>query len=298
MIGIIGIGAMGYGVAGTFLREFRDVMVYDIDEARVASAEKMGATAAANPGELVGCCDPVFLSLPKSHILVDVIESGVLPAVTEEQTVIDLGTTVAEETRRLCAEFEKKGAWFIDAPVSGGPIGSSTGTLFIFVGGDREAAKRQWPLLKSLGKSRLTYCGPSGAGQITKAVNQLAMGLSQAAFIEAVAYGANAGVDPSVLVNAVGDKAGFRGQFSGVASRIVGGLGDQMDCKYAEFDYFLAESEHAGFPMPMLEALNSYMKKFPEDARDNMGRPFPPLWSALTEKSSEDTPDGSTGGDE
>lgn len=286
MIGIIGIGAMGYGVAATFLREFHDVMVYDIDESRVGAAEKMGAIVAKDPAELVKNCDPIFLSLPKSHILVDVIESGVLPAVKKGQTVIDLGTTVAEETRRLCGEFEQKGAWFIDAPVSGGPIGSSTGTLFIFVGGDREAAIAQWPLLKSLGKSRLTYCGSSGAGQITKAVNQLAMGLSQAAFIEAVAYGANAGVDPSVLLNAVGDKAGFRAQFSGVASRIVSGLGDQMDCKYAEFEYFLAESEHAGFPTPMLEALNTYMKKFSEDARDNMGRPFPPLWSALTEDSS------------
>ena len=281
MIGVIGIGSMGRGIVKTFLRESYRVTVYDIDQKRTKKAVRMGAHAAENITDLVDQCDPIFLSLPNSATLVKVVEESLLPKIKKEQTVIDLGTTISIETRRLHKAFAQKGAYFIDAPVSGGPRGSATGSLYIFVGGDPEPVKVQWPLLGLLGKTRLTYCGSSGKGQITKAVNQMAMGLTEAALIEAIAFGANAGVDPKILLNAIGDKSGFRQEFTNVASRIIAGQGSQMDCKYAELNYFLAESKEKNFPMPILEHLYSWLKKFPENSVDNMGRSFSSFWSSL-----------------
>lgn len=288
MIGVIGIGAMGSGVVSTLLREFKEVAAYDISPERRDWAEEQGALAAGSVREIVDKCDPVMISLPKSEILTAVVEKEILPRVKDGQTIIDLGTTVAEDTRRFCGAFKEKGAFFLDSPVSGGPVGAAKGELFIFLGGDKRAAQAQWPLLKILGGGRLTYCGGSGTGQITKAVNQLAMGITNAAMLEAVAFGVNGGVDPAVLLNAVGGSGGFRGTFSQVVSRIMAGEGDRFDNKYAEFHYFLHESEHQHFPMPMLEALNDWCRQFPAKEKDNMGRPFPPYWSSLIYHGEED----------
>jgi 3-hydroxyisobutyrate dehydrogenase-like beta-hydroxyacid dehydrogenase len=272
---------MGGAIAGTFARNFMDIMVFDLDPERVRRAVALGARDAGDAKTLIGQCDPILVSLPKSDTFVSVAENTLLPLIKSGRTVIDLGTTIAEETRRLCARFAEKGAFLLDAPVSGGPIGSAQGNLFIFVGGDKDAAQKQWPLLGKIGKGRLTYCGPSGAGQVTKAVNQLAMGLVNAAYMESVAYGVASGVDPAILMNAVGGDSGFRQQFQQVAVRIAEGGGDGMDNKYAEFKYFLNEADHAGFPAPMLRSLYDWMHRFPETARDNMNRPFPPFWSSL-----------------
>ncbi|MFA6506632.1 MAG: NAD(P)-dependent oxidoreductase [Treponemataceae bacterium] len=283
MIGILGVGAMGGAIAGTLARNFLDVCVFDLDAERVRRAVALGAVAVSDAETLVKTCDPVLVSLPKSETFVAVAQKTILPNARAGQTIIDLGTTIAEDARRLCARFAEKGAFLLDAPVSGGPIGSAQGNLFIFVGGDKDAAAAQWQLLGKIGKGRLTYCGPSGAGQVTKAVNQLAMGLVNAAYMESIAFGVKSGVDPMVLMAAVGGDGGFRQQFQQVVSRIVEGGGDGMDNKYAEFKYFLAEADRSGFPAPMMRSLYEYMHRFPETARDNMGRPYPPFWSPLIE---------------
>jgi 3-hydroxyisobutyrate dehydrogenase-like beta-hydroxyacid dehydrogenase len=289
MIGIIGVGAMGGAIAGRLAREFADVMVYDLDDARVKAAVAGGASAARDAASLVQACDQVLVSLPKSAVFVQVAEKTIIPNVRAGQAVVDLGTTVVSQTRRIHGLLKGKGVAFLDAPLSGGPIAAAQGTLFVFVGGDRAEALKLWPLFARIGKGRLTYCGASGAGQIVKAVNQLAMGLVNAAYIETIAYGARAGVDPMVLLSAVGDSSGFRQQFAQIASRIASGEGDLMDNKYAEFEYFLSHADEVGFEAPMLRALYDWMKKFPETGRDNMGRPFPPLWSSLVGGGEEKT---------
>jgi 3-hydroxyisobutyrate dehydrogenase-like beta-hydroxyacid dehydrogenase len=281
MVGIIGIGDMGGAIASTLARSFVDVQVYDTDQARIDTAVACGANAALNAAALVQACDPVMASLPSSEVLIEVAEEWIIPNARAGQTIIDLGTTVVEESRRICGLLKAKGAAYLDAPVSGGRIGSAQGALYVFVGGDRDAALKQWPLLSKLAKTRLTYCGPSGSGQIVKAVNQLAMGLVNAAYIECVAYGARAGVDPMVLMEAIGDKSGFRQQFAETAARVISGEGEALDTKYPEYKYFLKEADNVGFPAPLLRALSAWLHRFPETGRDNMGRPYPPYWSSL-----------------
>ncbi|TVQ23012.1 MAG: NAD(P)-dependent oxidoreductase [Spirochaetaceae bacterium] len=284
MVGVIGLGGMGSGIASTLARGGYDLVVYDIDPARAAPLVATGGAvaAAADIADLCSRADSVILSLPSSRVTVDVIEHQIAPASRSGTTVIDMGTTTVRETRRLHALLAARGVALVDAPVSGGTAGAAKGELFVFVGGDKPAVDASWPTLQALGGGRLTHCGPSGAGQVTKAVNQLAMGLVDAAFIEAVAFGVNGGVDAATLKEAVGGESGWRAHLAQIAGRVADGDGDANDVKYAEFAYFLDFAHSQDFPAPMLDALHAYMSQFPETARDNMNRPYPPLWSALT----------------
>lgn len=289
-IGFIGLGAMGGRMATTLVRSFYNLVVFDLDSERIATVTAIGATAAETAEQVARSCEVVLLSLPSSKVTVGVLEDQILPSVQDGTVVVDMGTTVASQTRRLHALFADRGAHLLDAPVSGGAIGCAMGSLYCFVGGDREPAERVWPILTALASARLTYCGPSGCGQITKGVNQLAMGFLTAAYSEAIAYGVKAGVDEATLMRAVGGDAGFRAEFHEIAVKVLAGAGDAMDHKYAEFDYFLDEADRVGFDAPILRALKDYLSPHPATGRDNMGRPFPPLWSRLTDTQEPDGP--------
>ncbi|TFH05873.1 MAG: NAD(P)-dependent oxidoreductase [Spirochaetales bacterium] len=280
MIGVIGLGAMGHGIAGTLVRGFKNVLVYDIDPAKMQTL--VGAVSAESCKEVARKCETIILSLPTSGVTVRVIEEELLPEVQPETVIVDTGTTVVRETQRLCDGLKERGAHLLDAPVSGGPIGAARGSLLCFVGGDRDVAMSRWPLLKLLAGSRLTHCGPSGYGQIVKGVNQLAMGLVEASYTEAMAYGVASGVDPATILEAVSGGQGWRADFGRVGSAIVGGTGEQLNCKYSEYDYFLDEADRVGFDAPILRAVKSYLSRYPETHIDNINRPYPPIWSALT----------------
>lgn len=297
MIGVIGLGAMGGGIVSTLLRARYELCVYDIDSSRLERAADAGAPPGADAASVVRSCDVLLLSLPSSAVTVQVLEDEVLPAAGRGCVVIDLGTTVVRETQRLCRLFRERGVALLDAPVSGGPVGAATGGLFMFVGGDREAVDGNWKLLSVLAGSRLTYCGPSGSGQITKAVNQLAMGLVDAAFLEAIAFGVTAGVDAAVLLNAVGGDAGFRRQFRAIADSVISGNAESIDAKFAEFPYFLDEADRRGFDAPVLRSLAGHLRDRAKTHRDTMGRPFPPLWNALLPPESASSPEGDASGE-
>ena len=182
--------------------------------------------------------------------------------------------------------FAERGAALVDAPVSGGPQGSETGTLRIFVGGDAATVEKCRPILEVLGEPKyVVYCGPSGCGQIVKGVNQLAMGLGDAAFMEAMAFGVCAGVDPTAIREAVGMGDGWRGQFDRIAKRIIDGEGGTLVVKYPELPYFLAAAEASGFEIPLTEALYEFCKKENYEMFDNMNRPSRSFWRTLTKRS-------------
>ncbi len=282
MTGVVGLGNMGSGIAATLVRESFETVVFDLDASRMKPLEDAGAQAAADVTGLCARCETVLLSLPSSRVTVDVIEQQVVPAAREGMVVIDLGTTVVRETERLAALLREQGAFLVDAPVSGGSAGAAEGTLYVFAGGERAAFEASRKVLEAIGGAKVTYCGGNGRGQVVKGVNQLAMGLVEAAYMEAVAYGVAGGVEPGVIREAVGGESGWRADVQRIASRIEKGKGDLMDTKYAEYGYFRDEAERTGFAAPILTALSAFMSQFPATGRDNMNRPYPPLWSALS----------------
>lgn len=282
-IGFIGLGNMGGRMAKNLHNAGYPLIGYDIDAAKCTALAATGATTGDDAPQVVEYSEVVMTSLRSSDVFCSVAEQHLIPNAREDQVFIDLGTTEVAKTKELATAFTEKGATLIDAPVSGGPHGSETGTLRIFVGGEAEAVKKYRPILEVLGEPKyVVYCGPSGSGQIVKGVNQLAMGLGDAAFMEAMAYGVCAGVDPTAIREAVGMGDGWRGQFDKIAKRIIDGEGGTLVVKYPELPYFLAAAEAAGFEIPLTGALYEFCKNGNYEMFDNMNRPSRSFWRTLT----------------
>jgi 3-hydroxyisobutyrate dehydrogenase-like beta-hydroxyacid dehydrogenase len=130
-----------------------------------------------------------------------------------------MGTTALQATRKFAGEVRKKGAEYIDAPVSGGVVGAEAATLAIMAGGLDIAVERAMPLFKVLGKN-ITHVGDVGAGQVAKAANQVIVGLTIGAVAEALTLAKRSGVDPAKVRKAL--QGGF------AASRVLEVHGERM----------------------------------------------------------------------
>ena len=285
-IGFIGLGNMGGRMAKNLHNAGYPLIGYDIDAAKCTALAATGATVGQDTAEVVRNSDVVMTSLRSSDVFCSVAEQHLIPNAREGHVFIDLGTTEVERTREFAEAFTERGAALIDAPVSGGPHGSETGTLRIFVGGDAAIVEKCRPILEILGEPKyVVYCGPSGSGQIVKGVNQLAMGLGAAAYMEAMAFGVCAGVDPKAIREVVGMGDGWRGEFDSIAKRIIDGGGETLVVKYPELPYFLAAAEASGFEIPLTEALYEFCKNGNYEMFDNMNRPSRSFWRTLTKDS-------------
>ncbi len=287
-IGFIGLGNMGSRMVKNLLNAGYETLCYDIDKTKSEKINTLGAGVAKDSTQVVKESDVVMTSLRSSDVFFNVAENYFIPNAKDGQTFIDLGTSEVEKTRDLAAELAKKGATLIDAPVSGGPHGSEIGTLRIFVGGDVEVVAKCRPILEVLGEPKfVVYCGQCGSGQIVKGVNQLAMGLGAAAYMEAMAFGVCAGVDPTAIRNAIGLGDGWRGEFDTIAKRIIDGKGKSLVVKYPELHYFLTAAEELNYKIPLTEALFEFCQQGSYEMFDNMNRPSRSFWHELT-KVSED----------
>ncbi|HET7768432.1 MAG TPA: NAD(P)-dependent oxidoreductase [Chloroflexota bacterium] len=283
-LGFIGLGAMGGHFARNLVRAGWPVLGFDVSGARMAEAKAAGVAPAATPRGVVDAAEVVLTSLPSSEAWVHLARTELVPGARAGQLFIDVGTVAAPETRRVAAELGERGAALVDAPLSGGPRGAESGSCFVFAGGDREAFERARPILEvfggGAGGGRLTYCGPSGNGQVAKGVNQLAMGLGAAAYLEAVAFGVNAGVDADVLAEAVGDDTGWRAMVRSTARRIAAGQGDDIGVKFRELPYFLQEADWSEFPLPLTELLYALCDRGERVTVDD-NRPAPSFFREL-----------------
>jgi len=287
-IGFIGLGSMGGNMVGTLLRSRYGVLAYDLVAERVAECVSRGAEGARDGAEIVSQCGVVMTSLRSSEQFIGVAEGVLLPNARQKQVFVDMGTTSAVATRRLAAAFAEKGAALVDAPVSGGPQGCAQGNLHIFVGGDEDAVARCWDILQALGDpERTVHCGPSGAGQVVKGVNQLGMGLGAAAYLEALAFGVRSGVSIDAIRQAVGGVSGWRAHFAAIADQVDLGRATEVYVKFPEFPYFIEHAEYAGFPMPLMESLYAFLGAAERSVRDNMGRPTVSFWQQLMGRSRE-----------
>ena len=146
-IGFIGLGNMGGRMAKNLHNAGYPLIGYDIDVEKCSALAATGASTGKDTTELVKNSDVVMTSLRSSDVFCSVAEEHFVPNAREGQVFIDLGTTEVERTRNLATALAEKGATLIDAPVSGGPHGSETGTLRIFVGGDASAVENCRPIL-------------------------------------------------------------------------------------------------------------------------------------------------------
>ena len=178
--GVIGLGAMGAPMARNLHRVGYLAAVWNrTGEKARRLGEELGVTVAADPAELARHCELVILSVSADTDLLEVV-AALKDGLTPGAVVVDTSTVSRETARAAAAELESLNVAFLDAPISGGIEGARKGTLAMMAGGDAAVLERIRPVLAAIA-GRVEHMGPVGAGQATKAVNQVvAAGINQA----------------------------------------------------------------------------------------------------------------------
>lgn len=282
-IGFVGLGTMGSENVRHLLASGYEVQVFDLDATCLDKAEALGARVAASTSGTVDGSDIIFTCLPSNEVFARVMDE-LLAVATEGQVFVALDTVIPEVIRGYADRLRKKGAWLIDAPVTGGQWGAAEASLRMFVGGDREVVEKVRPVLATIAAvDRIAYCGESGSGQVVKGVNQLKMGLENAAYLEAIAYGLLNGVSASTLAEAF-SVGGVSPDFKGLvrqAEQIEKGDGERIGVKFRELIYFIHQVETAGFKLPITEAVHRLCDAGERVTLDDH-RPAPSYWHELT----------------
>ena len=204
-VGFIGLGIMGRPMAKNLMEAGYELVLQNRSlEKAEELAEEGDATAAQSPREVAEACDVVITMLPDSPDVEAVVagEDGVLEGIRDGALLVDMSTISPVVTEELSAKVREKGASMLDAPVSGGDVGAIEGALSIMVGGSEEDFGRARPLFDVMGKVA-THVGPTGAGQVVKACNQIVVALTIEAVSEALVLGSKGGVAPETLVEAL-----------------------------------------------------------------------------------------------
>ena len=203
-IGFIGLGIMGKPMARNLLKAGYPLVVHNRSRASVDELSKEGAQPAARSQEVASRSELVITMLPDSPDveLVYAGENGVFAGTKPGTLLIDMSSISPVVTRKLAAEAEIRGVDMLDAPVSGGEAGAIGATLSIMIGGKASAVERAMPIFQVLGKN-IVHVGDAGAGQVTKAANQMVVGTTIAIVSEALVLAAKAGVDPAKVRQAL-----------------------------------------------------------------------------------------------
>jgi len=222
-IGFIGLGVMGKPMAKNLIKRGYSLIVHNRSRASVDELKAAGATPASSAADLARQSSVVITMLPDTPDVEAVLTGadGVISALRPDTIVVDMSSISPAAARRLASLVAKKGGSMLDAPVSGGEIGAINGALSIMVGGDAAAFSRVKPVLECMGNpERIVHIGESGAGQICKVCNQVAIGGALAGVSEAFALARKAGVDAARVRQAL--LGGF------AASRVLEVHGERM----------------------------------------------------------------------
>ena len=196
-VGCIGLGVMGRPMALNLLRAGHAVTVHARRAAAMEPLVEHGATPAATPAALAAGCEAVITMVTGTADVEAVLlgAEGVVQGARRGTVVIDMSTIDPGATRTMAAALAGRGIDMLDAPVSGGPHGAREGSLSIMVGGDADVLARVRPVLDCLG-SAVRHIGGHGAGQTTKACNQLLLLVTAQGVAEALVLARRAGLDP------------------------------------------------------------------------------------------------------
>jgi 3-hydroxyisobutyrate dehydrogenase-like beta-hydroxyacid dehydrogenase len=205
-LGFVGLGMMGRPMVERLLRAGHRVHVFNRSRDPVDALAAAGANPAETAAVIAQRAEMVLTALPTPGA-VDDVYSELCHEARAGQLFADHSTVRPGQNRRWASQLAAKGAAYLDAPVSGGPSGAAAGTLTVMVGGDEATFDRARPVFEAFG-STVHLCGPVGAGQVVKLVNQLLVGVHTAAIAEAAVLGAKLGADPQLLLDLLGKSYG------------------------------------------------------------------------------------------
>ncbi len=203
-IGFIGLGIMGRPMALNLVKAGYDLVVYNRSSAGMDALAAVGAAIADSPQAVAAQVDVVLTCVSDSPDVEAVVlgDRGIIADIRPGMLFVDFSTIAPATSRKLYEVLKEQQVDALDAPVSGGDIGAQQGTLSIMVGGEESAFTRSLPILQVLGKN-IVHVGSAGAGQVTKACNQIVVALTLQAVAEALVFAKKSGVDPAKVREAL-----------------------------------------------------------------------------------------------
>ena len=203
-VAFIGLGTMGVSMALNILKAGHEVTVHNRTRQKEEPVAGQGANRAESPVKAAKGAQIIVTMVSDTPDVENVVlgTNGVIHGAPKDSIVVDMSTISPAATRQIAQELGKRGIKMLDAPVSGGPEGAQKGTLAIMVGGDDADFEKALPILNAMGKT-VTHVGPIGAGQITKAINQIIISGTYLSVAEGLTLGMKAGLEMGKVIQAI-----------------------------------------------------------------------------------------------
>lgn len=259
----IGLGVMGYPMAGHIKSNGHDVTVFNRTHEKAEKwVKEHGGAHAATPAEAAAEADFVFTCVGNDDDLSSVTlgPDGFYRWMKTGAVHVDHTTASAEIARELHKVAKSSGAGALDAPVSGGQAGAENGTLTVMIGGDQADFAGAKPVIESFAKA-VNLIGPSGAGQLTKMVNQICIGGLIQGLAEALNFGMRAGLDMEKVVATISQGAAQSWQMDNRWKTMIAGefeFGFAVDWVRKDFSICLDEARHNGATLPVTALVDQF----------------------------------------
>ncbi|WP_417822630.1 NAD(P)-dependent oxidoreductase [Thalassospira lucentensis] len=265
----IGLGVMGYPMAGHLQKAGHDVTVYNRTAAKAEKwVSEYGGASAATPAEAAKGAEFVFSCVGNDDDLRSVTtgSDGILSTMESGSILIDNTTASADVARELYAAAKEKGVSLIDAPVSGGQAGAENGVLTVMCGGDQAAFDRAAPVIDAFAKS-CKLMGESGSGQLTKMVNQICIAGLVQGLSEGINFGVKAGLDMEKVLDVISKGAAGSWQMENRGSTMVENkfdFGFAVDWMRKDLGICLEESKRNGARLPVTSLVDQFYAQVQE----------------------------------
>ncbi len=262
-IAFLGLGVMGFPMAGHLAKAGHEVTVYNRTAAKSAAwTQKHKGRAAATPAEAAGGQDFVMACVGNDDDLRSIVfgDQGAFKTMARGSVFVDHTTASAEIARELDGEARKRGVGFLDAPVSGGQSGAENGQLGIMVGGDAQTYAASESILKIYAKA-VTLIGPAGSGQLTKMVNQICIAGLLQGLSEAMNFATKSGLDADKVLSVITAGAAGSWQMSNRAKTMVAGkfdFGFAVDWMRKDLGICLAEAKRNKARLPVTALIDQF----------------------------------------
>ena len=262
-VAFVGLGVMGYPMAGYLAKAGHETVVYNRTAAKAEQwvAEHDGSLA-ASPRAASGGAEIVFCCVGNDDDVREVIlgEDGVLAGIGAGSILVDHTTASATIAREISAAAAAKSVGFLDAPVSGGQAGAENGQLTVMVGGDEETFRRAAPIMDCYARA-ITHIGPVGSGQLAKMVNQICIAGVVQGLSEGLHFAQCAGLDPAVVIESISKGAAQSWQMENRWQTMVDGefeFGFAVDWMRKDLGITLDEARKNGAQLELTELVDRY----------------------------------------
>jgi 3-hydroxyisobutyrate dehydrogenase-like beta-hydroxyacid dehydrogenase len=259
----IGLGVMGFPMAGHLARASHNVTVYNRTSARArAWTEKNGGRSAPTPAAAAGGAELVMLCVGNDNDVRSVAlgDNGALSAMKAGTILVDHTTASATVARELYEAAKARGVRFLDAPVSGGQAGAENGKLTIMVGGDADAFALAEPVLACYARA-VTLMGEAGSGQLTKMVNQVCIAGLLQGLSEGINFGMRAGLDIELVLDVIGKGAAQSWQMDNRGKTMAADkfdFGFAVDWMRKDLGMAIAEARANGAGLPVTALVDQF----------------------------------------